>query len=75
MKIKLLITTDNDTSVSQDIISEWSVDKHGMEFFTKLQQYMNTYIMEYNTKNTIHIKCLESFDDDGVLLMRMDKNQ
>jgi hypothetical protein len=75
MKLKLLITTEIGTSVSQDIISEWSVDKNGMEFFTKLQQYMNTYIMEYNTKNTIHIKCLESFDDDGVLLMRMDKNQ
>ena len=75
MKIKLLITTDNDTSVSQDIISEWSVDKNGMEFFTKLQQYMNTYIMEHNTKNTIHIKCLESFDDNGVLLMRMDKSE
>jgi hypothetical protein len=75
MKIKLLITTDNDTSVSQDIISEWSVDKNGMEFFTKLQQYMNTYIIEHNTKNTIHIKCLESFDDTGVLLMRMDKSE
>jgi hypothetical protein len=75
MKIKLLITTDNDTSVSQDIISEWSVDKNGMEFFTKLQQYMNTYIIEHNTKNTIHIKCLESFDDNGVLLMRMDKSE
>lgn len=75
MKIKLLITIDNDTSVSQDIISEWSVEKNGMEFFTKLQQYMNTYIMEHNKKNTIHIKCLESFDENGVSLMRMDKNQ
>lgn len=75
MKIKLLITIDNDTSVSQDIISEWSVEKDGMEFFTKLQQYMNTYIMEHNKKNTIHIKCLESFDENGVSLMRMDKNQ
>jgi hypothetical protein len=75
MKIKLLITIDNDTSVSQDIISEWSVEKDGMEFFTKLQQYMNTYIMEHNRKNTIHIKCLESFDENGVSLMRMDKNE
>jgi hypothetical protein len=75
MKIKLLITADNGTSVSQDIISEWSVDKNSMEFFTKLQQYMNAYIMEHNTKNTIHIKCLESFDENGVLLMRMDKNE
>lgn len=75
MKITLLITIDNDTSVSQDIISEWSVKKDGMQFFTKLQQYMNTYIMEYNKKNTIHIKCLECFDEDGVLLMRMDKNE
>lgn len=75
MKIKLLITIDNDTSVSQDIISEWSVEKDGMVFFTKLQQYMNRYIMEHNKKNTIHIKCLESFDENGVSLMRMDKNQ
>lgn len=75
MKIKLLITIDNDTSVSQDIISEWSVEKDGMVFFTKLQEYMNTYIMEHNKKNTIHIKCLESFDENGVSLMRMDKNQ
>lgn len=75
MKIKLLITIDNDTSVSQDIISEWSVDKDGADFFIKLQQYMNTYIMEHNKKNTIHIKCLECFDENGVSLMRMDKNE
>ncbi len=75
MKLKLLITTDNGTSASQDIISEWSVDKDGMEFFTKLQQYMNGYLFEHNKKNTIHIKSLECFDEDGVLLMRMDKNE
>ena len=75
MKIKLLITIDNNTKVSQDIISEWSPKKDGCDFFTKLQQYMNTYIMEYNTKNSIRIKSLESFDEDDTLLMRMDKNE
>ena len=75
MKIKLIITADNDTAVSQDVLSEWSVETDGAQFFTKLQQYMNTYIMEYNKKNTIHIKTLESFNEDGILLMRMDKNE
>lgn len=75
MKIKLLITTGNDTSVSQDIISEWDIKKNPMEFFEKLEKYMNTYVMEYNKKNTIHLKCLESFDEDGISLMRLDKNE
>ena len=75
MKIKLLITIDNDTSVSQDIISEWDINKNPMEFFRKLEQYMNTYIIEYNKKNTIRLKSLECFNEDGILLMRMDKNE
>jgi len=75
MKIKLLITIDNDTSVSQDIISEWDINKNPMEFFRKLEQYMNTYIIEYNKKNTIRLKSLECFNEDGVLLMRMDKTE
>jgi hypothetical protein len=75
MKLTLLITTDNDTSVSQDIISEWNIKKNPMEFFGKLEQYMNTYILEYNKKNTIRLKSLECFHEDGTLLMTMDKSE
>lgn len=75
MTLTLLITTNNDTEVSQNIISEWDINKNPIEFFTKLEQYMNTYIIEYNKKNTIHLKCLECFHEDGTLLMTMGETQ
>jgi hypothetical protein len=75
MKLTLLITNNNDTAVSQNIISEWDINKNPMEFFKKLEQYMNTYIIEYNKKNTIHIKSLECFHEDGTLLMTMGKTE
>jgi hypothetical protein len=71
MKLTLLITSNNDTAVSQNIISEWDINKNPIEFFRKLEQYMNTYIIEYNKKNNVHLKCLECFHEDGTLLMTM----
>jgi hypothetical protein len=74
MKIKLLITNENGLVVSQEIQSEWSVKKDGIVFFSKLNTYLNTYIVEYNKVNEVHIQSLEAFDEDEVLLASITKN-
>jgi hypothetical protein len=74
MKIKLLITNENGLVVSQEIQSEWSVKKDGIVFFSKLNTYLNTYIVEYNKVNEVHIGLLEAFDEDEVLLASITKN-
>jgi hypothetical protein len=74
MKIKLLIKNEMGLLISQDIQSEWSVKKDGIQFFSKLNTYLNTYIIEYNKVNTIPIQKLEAFDEDEVLLASITKN-
>jgi hypothetical protein len=75
MKLTLLITTNNDTVVSQNIVTEWDIKKNPMEFFGKLEQYMHKHIIEHNKKNAIHIKSLECFHEDGTLLMTMGETE
>jgi hypothetical protein len=72
MKITLLITNQNNEVVAQEIVSEWNPTKDRYDFFKKLQNYMNAYIREYNTKNVTNIKKLETFDESGNLLTQMD---
>jgi hypothetical protein len=74
MKIKLIITNEMGLVISQDVTSEWSVKKDGIEFFKKLNAYLHTYIIEYNKANESHIQKLEAFDEDEVLLASITKN-
>ena len=41
----------------------------------KFEENVYKYIIEYNKKNTIHIKSLECFHEDGTLLMTMGKTE
>jgi hypothetical protein len=75
MTIKLLITTEDDTVVSQYITSEWNVERDKMQFFVKLQKYMIEYIGEHAKINKIHIKKLQSFDGADNLLMEVNKSE
>jgi hypothetical protein len=74
MKIKLIITNKDGLVVSQEILSEWNIQKDGIKFFMKLNAYLNQYIYEYNKANTIHIQSLEAFDENEVLLTSFIKN-
>lgn len=74
MKIKLLITLENGNVATQQILSEWKIEKEKGEFFIKLQSYMNSYIIEHNRKNLIKIATLEAFDESDNLLMTFGKN-
>jgi hypothetical protein len=74
MKIKLIITNKDGLVVSQEILSEWNIQKDGIKFFSKLNAYLNTYIIEYNKANESHIQKLEAFDEDEVLLASITKN-
>jgi hypothetical protein len=74
MKIKLIITNEMGLVISQDVTSEWSVKKDGIKFFSKLNAYLNTYIIEYNKANAAAIQKLEAFDEDEVLLASITKN-
>jgi hypothetical protein len=74
MKIKLLITTENEIVISQEISSQWEIQKDAVTFFTNLQKYMLDYIKEYNKKNAIPIKKLQSFTEDDVQLLEIHKN-
>jgi hypothetical protein len=75
MKLKLLITLENGNVASQDVISQWSIEREGFSFFDKLHSYMNSYIKEYSTKNTIDIVKLECFDENDLLLAELNKNE
>ena len=74
MKIKLIITNEMGLVISQDVKSEWSVKKDGIQFYSKLNAYLNTYIIEYNKANESHIQLLEAFDEEEVLLTSITKN-
>lgn len=75
MKIKLLITLENGNVASQDVISQWNIEKDLISFFDKLHLYMNSYIREYATKNTVHIVKLQCFDENENLLSELTVNE
>lgn len=75
MKLKLLITLNNGNVASQDVISEWSIETEGAEFFTKLQSYMHQYVIKYNTNNSVYIQTLQAFDENDTLLSELNRNE
>lgn len=74
MKIKFIITNETDYVISQEIKSEYSVEKNGLEFFQKLNEYINKYIFEYNKINESKIKKLEVFDENEIKITEFVKN-
>ena len=75
MKLKLLITLENGNVASQDVISDWSIESIGAEFFIKLHLYMNEYVTKYNSKNTVYIQSLQAFDENEILLSELKRNE
>lgn len=75
MKLKLLITLSNGNVASQDVISEWNIEKEGFEFFSKLQSYIHQYFIKYNSSNLVHIQTLQVFDENDNLLSELNRNE